>query len=100
MRRVFLSLEKTFLGEDVNWTMYFRLAERAGTDGPFAQMVAFSELLDKRLHAAAEEAVRKGLSVFQTEYALGPAADSAKAAMNGEITHEQGAEIIRRTLEA
>jgi hypothetical protein len=53
--------------------------------------------VDKALNAKAEKA-SKGLTAAQSAHALGPAAEDAKAAEEGEIEPEEAETTVQNTL--
>jgi hypothetical protein len=99
LRRVIFGLEKdSTAGNIVTWTIEFQLFERAKKSEPFGDpIVTLNVEVDKALHQKAEKA-SKGLTPGQSAHALGPAADDAKAAEEGEIDVEEAEETIQNTL--
>ena len=99
MRRVIFGLEKDATsGKVVVWTINFQLFERAKKSDPFGDpIVSLDVEVDKALNAKAEKAA-KGLTAGQSAHALGPAAEDAKAAENGEIDQEDAEQTIQNTL--
>src|ERR1044072_1338687 len=89
LRRVLFGLEKDATsGNVVVWTINFQLFERAKRTDPYTDpIVSLDVEVDKALNAKAEKAAQ-GLSAGQSAHALGPAAEDAKAAENGEIDQE------------
>jgi len=99
LRRVIFGLSKdASSGKIVQWTIDFQLFERAKKTDPYGDaIVTLNVAVDKALNAKAEKAA-KGLTAGQTAHALGPAADDAKAAQDGEIDPEDAQETIQNTL--
>ena len=99
LRRVIFGLEKDATsGKIVVWTINFQLFERAKKSDPFGDpIVSLDVEVDKALNAKAEKAA-KGLTAGQSAHALGPAAEDAKAAEDGEIDQEDAQETIQNTL--
>jgi len=98
LRRVIFGLEKDTQGAIVIWKIDFQLFERAKKSDPFGDaLVTLNLEVDKQLHAKAEKA-SKGLTPGQSAHALGPAADDAKAAEEGEIDRKEAEQTVQNTL--
>jgi hypothetical protein len=99
LRRVIFGLEKDATsGKVVSWKIDFQLFERAKKSDPFGDaIVTLNVEVDKALFAKAEKA-SQGLTPGQSAHALGPAADDAKAAAEGEIDEEEAQDTIQNTL--
>ncbi len=99
LRRVIFGLEKdATAGNVVVWTINFQLFERAKRTDPYTDaIVTLNVEVDKALFPKAEKAAQ-GLSPAQSAHALGPAADDAKAANDGEIDQEDAQDTIQNTL--
>ena len=99
LRRVIFGLSKdASSGKIVQWTIDFQLFERAKKTDPYGDaIVTLNVAVDKALNAKAEKA-SKGLTAGQSAHALGPAADDAKAAQDGEIDPEEAQETVQNTL--
>lgn len=99
LRRVIFGLSKDATsGTTVVWTIDFQLFERAKKTDPYGDaIVTLNVEVDKALNSKAEKA-SKGLTAGQSAHALGPAADDAKAAEQGEIDEEEAQETIQNTL--
>ncbi len=99
LRRVIFGLEKDATsGTVVVWTINFQLFERAKKSDPFGDpIVSLDVEVDKALNAKAEKAAQ-GLTAGQSAHALGPAADDAKAAEEGEIDQEDAQQTVQNTL--
>ena len=98
LRRVVFGLEKDTQGKIVTWTIDFQLFERAKKTDPFGDpIVKLSVEVQKELHDRAEKA-STALTPGQSAHALGPAADDAKAAKQGEIEVGDAKETIENTL--
>ena len=99
LRRVIFGLEKDATsGTTVTWTINFQLFERAKKTDPYGDSIVTLDVeVDKALNAKAEKA-SKGLTAGQSAHALGPAADDAKAAQEGEIDQEEAQETVQNTL--
>src|ERR1044072_5016892 len=99
LRRVLFGLEKDATsGNIVVWTINFQLFERAKKTDPFGDAIVTLDVeVDKALNSKAEKA-SKGLTAGQIAHALGPAADDAKAAQDGEIDQEDAQQTIQNTL--
>ena len=99
LRRVIFGLEKDATsGNVVQWTINFQLFERAKKSDPFGDpIVSLDVEVDTALNAKAEKAA-KGLTAGQSAHALGPAAEDAKAAEEGEIDPEDAQQTVQNTL--
>jgi hypothetical protein len=99
LRRVIFGLEKDATsGNVVVWKIDFQLFERDKKTDPYGDaIVTLNVEVDKALSQKAEKAA-KGLSPGQSAHALGPAADDAKAAADGEIDEEEAQETVQNTL--
>ena len=99
LRRVIFGLSKdASSGKIVQWTIDFQLFERAKKTDPYGDaIVTLNVEVDKALNAKAEKA-SKGLTAGQTAHALGPAADDAKAAQDGEIDQDEAQDTVQNTL--
>lgn len=99
LRRVIFGLSKDASSEKiVTWTIDFQLFERAKKSDPYGDaIVTLNVEVDKALNSKAEKAA-KGLTAGQSAHALGPAADDAKAAEDGEIDPEDAQQTIQNTL--
>jgi hypothetical protein len=99
LRRVIFGLEKDATsGNLVVWTINFQLFERAKRTDPYTDaIVTLNVEVDKALFPKAEKAAQ-GLTPGQSAHALGPAADDAKAAADGEIDEEDAQDTIQNTL--
>ncbi|HEU4834397.1 MAG TPA: hypothetical protein VFS90_08285 [Pyrinomonadaceae bacterium] len=99
LRRVIFGLEKDATsGTTVVWTINFQLFERAKKTDPYGDAIVTLDVeVDKALNAKAEKA-SKGLTAAQSAHALGPAADDAKAAEDGEIDQEDAEQTVQNTL--
>ena len=98
LRRVIFGLEKDTKGDVVSWSINFQLFERAKKSDPFGDPIVSLDVdVDKALNAKAEKA-SKGLTAPQAAFALGPAADDAKAAETGEIDQADAQKTVQKTL--
>jgi hypothetical protein len=99
LRRVIFGLEKDATAADVVvWTINFQLFERAKRTDPYTDpIVSLQVEVDKKLFPKAEQAAQ-GLTPAQSAHALGPAADDAKAAADGEIDAADAEDTIQNTL--
>ena len=99
LRKVIFGLEKDATsGTTVTWTIEFQLFERSKKSDPFGDaIVTLNVEVDKTLNSKAEKAA-KGLTAGQSAHALGPAADDAKAAQQGEFDEEEAQETVQNTL--
>lgn len=99
LRRVIFGLSKdASSGTTVIWNIDFQLFERAKKTDPYGDaIVTLNVEVDKALNSKAEKAA-KGLTAGQSAHALGPAADDAKAAQDGEIDQEDAQQTIQNTL--
>jgi hypothetical protein len=99
LRRVIFGLSKdASSGQTVIWTIDFQLFERAKKTDPYGDaIVTLNVEVDKALNAKAEKAAQ-GLTPAQSAHALGPAADDAKAAQDGEIDPQDAQDTIQNTL--
>lgn len=98
LRRVIFGLEKDTEGNVVMWKIDFELFERDKKGDPWDEAIIVLQVeLEKALNAKAEKAL-KGLTPGQSAHALGPAADDAKAAKEGEIEEDEAKETVANTL--
>jgi hypothetical protein len=99
LRRVIFGLEKDATAANlVVWTINFQLFERAKRTDPYTDPIVSLQIeVDKALFPRAERA-SQGLSPAQSAHALGPAADDAKAAADGEIDEADAEDTIQNTL--
>ena len=99
LRKVIFGLEKdATAGNVVTWKINFQLFERAKKSDPFGDpIVSLQVEVDKALNAKADRA-SQGLSAGQSAHALGPAADDARAAQDGEIDQDEADQTIQNTL--
>lgn len=99
LRKVIFGLEKdATVGNVVTWKINFQLFERAKKSDPYGDpLVSLQVEVDKALNSKAEKA-SQGLSAGQSAHALGPAADDAKAAEDGEIDQDEANQTIQNTL--
>jgi hypothetical protein len=99
LRRVIFGLSKdASSGKIVQWTIDFQLFERSKKSDPYGDaIVTLNVAVVKALNAKAVKAA-KGLTAAQSAHALGPAADDAKAAQDGEIDPEEAQETVQNTL--
>ena len=99
LRRVIFGLEKDATsGTTVVWTINFQLFERAKKTDPYGDAIVTLDVeVDKALNSKAEKAAQ-GLTAGQSAHALGPAADDAKAAQEGEIDQEEAQQTVQNTL--
>ena len=99
LRRVIFGLSKdASSGQTVIWTIDFQLFERAKKTDPYGDaIVTLNVQVDKALNSKAEKAAQ-GLTPAQSAHALGPAADDAKAAQDGEIDPQDAQDTIQNTL--
>ena len=99
LRRVVFGLEKDSEGDDVVWTIEFRLFEREKKADEFGDPLVTLEVeVDQQLNARDEVAAKTGLTPGQAAHAIGTAAEDAKAAQAGEIAPEEAAETVQATL--
>ena len=99
LRKVIFGLEKDATqGDVVSWTINFQLFERAKKTDPWGDaIVTLNVNVDKKLFPKAE-AASQGLTPGQSAHALGPAADDARAAADGEIDQEEAEDTVQNTL--
>lgn len=99
LRKVIFGLEKDATsGTVVSWQIDFQLFERSKKTDPWGDaIVTLNVEVDKALFPKAERAAQ-GLSPGQSAHALGPAADDARAAAEGEIDEEEAQDTIQNTL--
>jgi hypothetical protein len=99
LRKVIFGLEKdATAGNVVNWSIDFQLFERDKKTDPWGDaIVTLNVDVQKALFPKAEKA-SQGLTPAQSAHALGPAADDAKAAADGEIDEEEAQDTIQNTL--
>jgi hypothetical protein len=99
LRRVIFGLSKdASQGKIVVWTINFQLFERTKKTDPFGDaIVTLNVEVDKALNPKAEKAAQ-GLTPAQSAHALGPAADDARAALQGEIDQQDAQQTVQNTL--
>ena len=99
LRKVIFGLEKdATAGNVVSWSIDFQLFERDKKTDPWGDaIVTLNVDVDKQLFPKAEKA-SQGLTPGQSAHALGPAADDAKAAADGEIDEEEAQDTVQNTL--
>ncbi|HEU4710485.1 MAG TPA: hypothetical protein VFS76_02915 [Pyrinomonadaceae bacterium] len=99
LRKVIFGLEKdATAGNVVSWSIDFQLFERSKKTDPWGDaIVTLNVDVDKQLFPKAEKAAQ-GLTPGQSAHALGPAADDAKAAAQGEIDEEEAQDTVQNTL--
>ncbi len=98
LRRVIFGLEKTTDGDVTKWVINFQLFEREKRTDDFGDaIVSLSVEVDTKLNQKAETASH-GLTTGQAGHALGPAADDAKAAADGEIGDDEAKGTVENTL--
>jgi hypothetical protein len=99
LRRVIFGLEKDTTTENLEvWTIDFQLFQRAKKTDAFGDAIVTLNIeVDKALNTKAEQA-SKGLTPNQSAHALGPAADDAKAAQDGEIDQADAEATVQNTL--
>jgi hypothetical protein len=99
LRKVIFGLEKdATAGNIVKWSIDFQLFQRSKKSDPWGDaIVTLNVDVDKKLFPRAE-AASQGLSASQTAHALGPAADDAAAAAEGEIDQEEAQDTVQNTL--
>ncbi len=99
LRRVIFGLEKdTDPTNTITWTIHFQLFERTKKTDPFGDAIVTLDVeVDQALNPKADKA-SKGLTPGQSAHALGPAADDAKAAEDGEIDQSDAEDTIQNTL--
>ena len=99
LRKVIFGLEKdATAGNVVSWSIDFQLFERDKKTDPWGDaIVTLNVDVDKQLFPKAEKAAQ-GLTPGQSAHALGPAADDAKAAADGEIDQEEAQDTVQNTL--
>ena len=99
LRRVIFGLEKDTQGDDIIWKIHFELYERDRKTTPYDDALINLDLeVDAKLNKKAEDTAHNGLTPAQAAHALGPAADDAKAARNGEIEQDEAADTVQTTL--
>ena len=99
LRRVIFGLEKdTDPNNVISWTIHFQLFERTKKTDPYTDAIVTLDVqVDQALNSKADKA-SKGLTPGQSAHALGPAADDAKAAGDGEIDQSDAEDTIQNTL--
>ena len=99
LRKVIFSLEKDATAANlVKWSIDFQLFERSKKTDPWGDaIVTLNVDVDKKLFTKAEIAAQ-GLNPNQSAHVLGPAADDALAAENGEIDREEAEDTVQNTL--
>jgi hypothetical protein len=99
LRRVIFGLEKDTEGDVTKWIINFQLFERANKTDDFGDAIITLDVeVDTELNQKAETAAHEGLTTGQAGHALGPAADDAKAAANGEIGEDEASATVQDTL--
>ena len=99
MRRVIFGLEKDTQGDDIIWKINFELFERIKKSEPYGDaLIDLDVEVDTQLNKKAEDTAHNGLTPGQAAHALGPAADDAKAAANGELEKDEASDTVQATL--
>jgi hypothetical protein len=99
LRRVIFGLEKDTQGDDVLWKINFELFERDKKADPYGDaLINLDVEVDAKLHKKAEGTAHNGLTPGQAAHALGPAAEDAKAAAEGELDREEASDTVQATL--
>jgi hypothetical protein len=99
LRRVIFGLEKDSQDDTVIWKINFQLFERENKADDFGDAIVTLDVeVDEALHSKAEKAAQNGLTPGQSAHAVGPAADDAKAASEGEIEQEEADQTVQNTL--
>jgi hypothetical protein len=98
-RRVIFGLEKDTQGTKVIWKINFQLFERDKKTDPFGDPIVKLEVqVDKALNQNAEQAAKDGLTTEQSAHAIGPAADDAKAAEEGQLKPSIARQTVQDTI--
>lgn len=98
-RRVIFGLEKSTQGNKVIWKINFQLFERDKKSDPFGDAIVKLDVeIDKELNANAEKAATDGLTPEQSAHAIGPAADDAKAAKDGQLKPAIAKQTVQDTI--
>jgi hypothetical protein len=99
LRRVIFGLEKDTQGDDIIWKINFELFERVKKSEPYGDaLIDLDVEVDTQLNMKAEDTAHNGLTPGQAAHALGPAADDAKAAANGELDKDEASDTVQATL--
>ena len=99
LRRVIFGLEKDTQGNDIIWKINFELFERTKKSDPYGDaLINLDVEVDTQLNKKAEDTAHNGLTPGQAAHALGPAADDAKAAANGELDKDEASDTVQATL--
>jgi len=99
LRRVIFGLEKDTKGDEIQWIINFQLFERDKKTEDFGDaLVDIDVEVDQALNKQADAAAKNGLTTGQAAHALGPGADDAKAAKDGEISEDEAHDTIQATL--
>jgi hypothetical protein len=99
LRRVIFGLEKDTQGDDIIWKINFELFERIKKSEPYGDaLIDLDVEVDTQLNKKAEDTAHNGLTPGQAAHALGPAADDAKAAANGELEKDEASDTVQATL--
>jgi hypothetical protein len=100
LRRVIFGLEKDTKGNQINWTINFKLFERDQKSDPWDTdpMIDLEVEVDTVLNPKAEQTALKGMTPGQEAHALGPAAEDAKAAEEGELDQSEANATVLNTL--
>jgi hypothetical protein len=99
LRRVIFGLEKDTQGDDIIWKINFELYERDKKSDPYGDaLIDLDVEVDSKLNKKAEDTAHNGLTPGQAAHALGPAAEDAKAAANGELDQDEASDTVQATL--
>ena len=99
LRRVIFGLEKDTQGDDIIWKINFELFERTKKSDPYGDaLINLDVEVDTQLNKKAEDTAHNGLTPGQAAHALGPAADDAKAAANGELDKDEASDTVQAIL--
>ena len=98
-RKIGFSLEKDSNGTKVTWTISFTLYEmQAGATTFGDPTISLNVVVSPSLSTNAQTAAQNGLTAPQVAHATGPAADAAKALVNGTGSHLAATTSIQNTL--
>ncbi|HEY6969198.1 MAG TPA: hypothetical protein VJA94_08340 [Candidatus Angelobacter sp.] len=99
LRRVTFELKKDTSGQVVKWTITFQLFERQKKTDPFGDAIVDLQIeVDTKLNNKAEQMADQGMTTRQSAFAIGPAADAAKDASQGDISQDKAKATVQTTL--
>lgn len=98
LRTVLVRLDKRTEEDAVAWNMNYSLREREKKTQEYRPIAQVEVDVGRSLHAQAERAANKGLTVAQAQYAIGPAAHKVKDYVAGELPLKEAQKSVEDIL--